>query len=969
MRTPEAGYVFDRFRLSADGTLLVRDGAAVPLAPKVLQTLLVLVEHAGEVVKKADLIQAVWPNSFVEETGLTRNISLLRQALDDDDQRFVVTVARIGYRFAGSVERCQRGAAPATREARGQRHQLIVGRDRELHALRNALEGARSGRGGLLAVTGEPGIGKTTIVDRFLQEVAGTCRIGTGRCSERLAGAESHLPILEALDELTADPAVREALRRTGRTWARYLAPEFDGQAPGLDASELGVATNPERLMRELTIFLEDTARHQPLVIFIDDLHWADLSTIDVLAHLAPRLGRMRLLLVVTYRQHELLQTKHPFARLRGDLIARRQLDEVQVSMLGLDAVREYVQSAFGNVPVTAELAALVLQKTEGNPLFMRDLVRYCQEEGLPAGARPPASDVPQSLRGLIDRTLQTLHPTTRQLLSIAAVQGYEFDSATVARVGGAAAADVEERLRSADEVHALVTLQREHELPDGTFSLMYRFVHVLYQNALYGSIAPTRRIGWARQIAEALSVSHASVTDTIAAQLAVLFETGREFWQASYYFLVTARNALRLFAFAQSSELASRGLHCLQSMGSAERRDRSQRELDLTFARLVPLATLQGYASAEVAQLTQRVLELAEELGDRTAAAAALSATWIVCMVRGECLAAKEAGTRLASIARVANNDVLLINANMHAQIACHHLGEFQEAQEYAAEVRALAPRACPAERITSILDPVVAPRACPAERITSILDPVVASLAESSRNRWITGYLARSLADCNAGVALGRELRHPDSLAFAWVFHAWIHGYRGDWMTCIASAETGMAIAREAGSVQTLAWNRCVRGWALAHVGEFETGLSELSAGIDASKAIFGQIALPQFIAMMAEVLLLRTQPAAAEAWLMRAIDFQNSHDDRYFAAEVYRLAAVCLAARGETEGARSHLDKALDISQSQGATLFELRAALTIAEFGVHDAHAAVRAVMARFPEPENWPEIQTARRILC
>ena len=120
MRTSEAGYVFDRFRLSADGTLLVRDGAVVALAPKLLQTLLVLVEHAGEVVKKADLIEAVWPNSFVEDTGLTRNISLLRQALDDDGQRFVVTVARIGYRFAASVELVDGGAAATNREVRGQ---------------------------------------------------------------------------------------------------------------------------------------------------------------------------------------------------------------------------------------------------------------------------------------------------------------------------------------------------------------------------------------------------------------------------------------------------------------------------------------------------------------------------------------------------------------------------------------------------------------------------------------------------------------------------------------------------------------------------------------------------------------------------------------------------------------------------------------------------------------------------------
>ena len=364
-----------------------------------------------------------------------------------------------------------------------------------------------------------------------------------------------------------------------------------------------------------------------------------------------------------------------------------------------------------------------------------------------------------------------------------------------------------------------------------------------------------------------------------------------------------------------------------------------------------MPLASLQGYGSPEVAELTRRVVELAEAVGDRAAAAAAFGATWIVCMVRGECLAAKEAGTRLASIARDAQNDVLLMNAHMHTQIACHHLGEFQQAQECTAAVLPLAPRASHAERCISILD------------------PIVASLAESSRNRWITGYLTRSLADCDAAVALGRELRHPDSLAFAWVFHAWLHGYRGDWTACLASADTGIAIASESGSVQTLAWNRCVRGWALAHVGEFETGRSELSAGIDASKAIMGHIALPQFMAMMAEVLLLGNQPAAAETWLMRAIDFENSHDDRYFVAEVHRLSAVCLAARGETQGARAHLHKALDVARSQGATLFELRAAVTLAEHDVPEAREALRSVLARFPEPEPWSEVNAAQRILC
>src|SRR3989442_11668287 len=144
--------------------------------------------------------------------------------------------------------------------------------------------------------------------------------------------------------------------------------------------------------------------------------------------------------------------------------------------------------------------------------------------------------------------------------------------------------------------------------------------------------------------------------------------------------------------------------------------------------------------------------------------------------MVRGAWRGAKNAGAAVAWLAEGANNDVLLINGYMNAQIACHHLGVFGEAREYAARVMALADR-------------VPHP-----DRCISALDPVVASLAESARNCWITGYLVRALADCERAVTVGEALRHPDSLAFAWIFHAWIHSYRGDWTTGLASANTGI-------------------------------------------------------------------------------------------------------------------------------------------------------------------------------
>jgi DNA-binding winged helix-turn-helix (wHTH) protein/tetratricopeptide (TPR) repeat protein len=947
-------YVFDRFQLSADGTLLVRDGAVVTLAPKVLQTLLVLVQHPGEVVRKEDLLQAVWPDSFVEDTGLTRNISLLRRSLGEDGQRLVVTVARVGYRLTASVEHVEAAASSGIRafghgnRAHAERGRPVVGREKELNRLRAEFEGADGGRGGILAITGEPGIGKTTVVEAFLQAVPRPCSIGRGRCSERLAGAEPHLPVLEALVEVTAhNPMVAGALRRVAPTWFQYVSPT---SVDRIGASQPSRTGSPERLVRELTTFLEEATRAQPMVIFIEDLHWADVSTVDLLAHLAARLPRMRLLVLVTYRQRDMLVSGHPFARLRGELMARGHLDELAVSLLGLDHVREYLKLAFGDAPVPTDVAALVFQRTEGNPLFMVEIVRYLRQRGIPSEVPAMSRDVPDSLRGLIDRMLKSLDPATRQLLSIAAVQGYEFDSATVAGVAGSATSEAEERLQSVDQIHALVRFDREDESADGALSLVYRFTHVLYQDALIGTLAPSRRIEWARQIAEALILSHAGRTDSIAGSLALLFDAGREFWKASEFFLTTSRHAARLFAFLPASELASRGLQCLRSARAVDRSEASRRELDLTFARLVPLASIQGYASEEVETLTQRVVELSQELGDLSATAAALGATWIVRMVRGECTAARDAGTRLALLAEAADNAILLINAHMNAQIACHHLGDFRQARVHAVAVMALSDRA---------------PRA---DRCIGVLDPVVASLAESARNNWIIGYLSRAFSDAEAAVALGRELRHPDSLAFAWLFHGWMHGYAGDWQTCLASTETGLGIARDSGSVQTLAWNQCIHGWALAHVGDVETGRSEFSAAIDASKAIMGQVALPQFIAMMAEVLLLSDDLAGAETWLRQATEFERSHDDRYFSAQVRRLSAVCLARRGQLVEALAGLRDAIDVARSQGAVTFELRAALSLAAQDPEEGRLALRSVLARFPEPEPWPELRAAQRIL-
>jgi predicted ATPase len=277
--------------------------------------------------------------------------------------------------------------------------------------------------------------------------------------------------------------------------------------------------------------------------------------------------------------------------------------------------------------------------------------------------------------------------------------------------------------------------------------------------------------------------------------------------------------------------------------------------------------------------------------------------------------------------------------------------MGEFHEAQGHADAAIALESRAGRSER-----------------RLT-VLDPVVASLAESSRNLWITGNLTRSVEHCERAVALGRELRHPDSLAFAWLFHGWLHGYRRDWAACLRSAEEGIVVANDSGSVQTLAWNRCVRGWAVAHARRVEDGLDELSAAIEAARTIMGDVAMPQFSAMMSEVLLLRDDVITAEEWIDRGLELSKRGSDHYFDAELHRLAATCALARGRREAAVERLQHALAVARSQGAATFELRAALALATPEPAEGARAVRSALAGHPDQQPWLDIERAREVLA
>jgi serine/threonine protein kinase len=457
------------------------------------------------------------------------------------------------------------------------RKRHTVGREKERAQIREAFDSAVTGRGSLLCVSGEAGIGKTTLIEDFLADVsAGDQRpvIARGRCSERLAGTEAYLPFLEALENLLRSELrdlVARAMRSIAPTWRVQVAPFPDEDPHSARLREDIKAASQERLKRELSALLEEVSRNRPLIIFLDDLHWADVSTVELLAYLATHFKEMRVLIVTTHRSSDLLIANHPFLQVKRDLQARGVCHQIHLEFLSHEEIERYLALEFPEHDFPKEFPALIYQKTEGSPLFMVDLVRYLRDEGVIArekerwvlarDANAIEGKLPESVRGLIQRKIDQLGEEDLSLMMAASVQGYEFDSAVMARALRQDPAEVEERLRELDRVHAFIRLVKEREMPDRTLTLRYRFVHVLYQNALYASLMPTRRMALSASVAEALLDFYGDQHSVIASRLAMLFEAARDFARASEYFRIAAENAVRVSANQEAVALSQRGL------------------------------------------------------------------------------------------------------------------------------------------------------------------------------------------------------------------------------------------------------------------------------------------------------------------------------------------------------------------------------------------------------------------------
>lgn len=970
---------FGQFLANLRAGELHKNGTKLKLQEQPFKTLALLLERARDVVTREEIRQALWPdNTYVDfDHGINMAIAKVREALEDcsEEPQFIETVGRRGYRFIAAIDPVFEDSTFASLAFHttpylppAQRHS--VGREKERAELASAFASAANGRGVLVCVAGEPGIGKTTLVQDFLSglQVSGNSfDLAIGRCSQRLAGEEAYLPFLEAVESLLRyDGGLIQKLREFAPSWYAQLFPLSDKSPSDMLLQEYVRSATQERVKRELTAFVCEITRRNPLVIFFDDVHWTDPSTVDLVSHLATKFDTTNVLVIVTYRPSELLLLKHPFVAVKRDLLGRSLCREIEVEFLSAADVERYIALEFLGNCFPREFASLIHSRTEGNPLFMVDLLRYLRDRkvivkaawneswGLSRSLPDLSRDTPQSVSSVIERKIDQLSDRDREVLMAAAVEGYECDSAAVASALEGENIEVEEILDRLERVHAFVRRVGENELPGGAPSVRYRFVHVLYQNALYSSLTLARRVALSAALARALEVLYGNRTSAIASQLAFLYETAREPGRASDYLLLAAQNAQAIFANQEAIALARRGLALLAKLPESPDRDRKELGLQVTLA-FAFMCTL-GYAAPETGVNMDRARKLCQDSRDHASLCPVLWGLWAYYLCKGDMKSARTAAEHVLNIARTLNDPIMLLGSHVALAMSRLHQGELVASREHY-------------EEVVKLYDVTQHGRYVQLYRF----DPAIHSAGQMVRLLWLLGYPDQARRKAEESLTLARGLSSPLSLAFIQLLSSQLYQNLRLPERTREVAEACITLCDEQAIQLERAWAGCWYGWAVAELGETDRGLSQIRFALDTQFSIGAQVAYGYCQAIFAEALWHAGHTEEGLQVVDDGLARSRRNGEPFYDADLWRLKGELLRSQNKTTEAEDCFKTGIEIARKQAAKSLELRGVTSLARLWQKngkrtEAHQLLAETYSWFTEGFDTADVKQANLLL-
>jgi DNA-binding winged helix-turn-helix (wHTH) protein/predicted ATPase len=982
-------FVFASFRLDPANQRFWQDEELVALRPKVFAVLHRLVEHAGRLVTREELRAAVWGDTVVSESVLRGTIRELREVLGDDANaaRLIETVPHRGYRFISPVEvvgPTATGSPPMPRTApRGlprSSGSILIGRDAELDCLRAWLVRALGGARQVVFVTGEPGIGKTTVVDAFLASIAeiGDVCAARGQCVEHYGASEAYLPVLEALGQLCQQPGRRKVialLERHAPTWLAQM-PALIGNAELETLLRRAQGATRERMLRELAEALDALAALEPVVLVLEDLHWSDYSTLDLISLLAQRRTPARLLVLGTYRPADVIISSHPLKALKQELSGRQLCEELPLGFLSDVEVSQYLSVRFPQQQLPPELARVIHHTTEGNPLFVVNLVDYCVSQRLlvecagvwclAASVEDVAAGVPESLRQMIDKQLGRLTVEECRLLEAASVAGIVFSTAAVASALEENAERVEDSCEGLARRQQFIHARGTEALADETLTGRYGFLHALYHQVLYERVAAARRVRLHRRIGEWGEASFGPRVRDAAAELAMHFERGNDQPRAIEYLSQAADNAMRRKAPHEAVELLNRSLALLKNLPASPAH--AQHELALLVAIGVPLLMTRGYAAEEVERTYARAQELCGQMYASPQLLPALAGLFRFHLVRADLQTARVLAEKILRLAESIRDPVFFLVAHSLLGVLSLSLGLPVAGREHLEKGIALY---SPEEHgfMASLYGD----------------DPGVTCHCFAAMCLWLLGYPEQALTNVQMAVTAAKGTGSPYSEAFALDFVTWTHVLCRHEDAAQKSIDALTPIATEHGFRFLLADCKVLHGWVVAAQGMKNEGLQLVHEAIVAYEATGALMSRPAHLMLLATVHGRLGQTEEGLATVARALSIVEQTGERTYEAELLRLQGELTLGglrrtgrkrqvRPGTARAEACFRNAIEVAKKQQAKSLELRAVTSLSrllkEQGERQqAHGLLSAVYGWFTEGFDTADLQEARALLA
>jgi DNA-binding winged helix-turn-helix (wHTH) protein/predicted ATPase len=978
MQEPQC-LVFGPFRLDLRDERLWCGPEALPLSPKTFAVLRCLVTQAGQLVTKEALLEAVWPATVVSESILTVAIRTLRRVLGDQARtpRFIETVHGRGYRFIAPVSATMPAEQPMMERPRRSlpptvsRPPLFVGREAELAQLAQWWARVQQGERQVGMIVGEPGIGKTALVEAFVAQVRATedVWVGHGQCVDHYGAGEAYLPVLEALGRLGRGPEgapLVAVLRQYAPSWLVHL--------PALLSSEdqerlerLASSITPARMLRELAETLEVLTATRPLVLVLEDLHWSDRATLEWLAYVVRRRDPARLLLLGTYRPVDVIVHVHPLRPLLAELRHHPQYAELMLDYLSEAAVAAYLRQCCGAQPVPPELSQLLHQRTSGHPLFLVAMVDELRRQGSletagdaggSQGALALLSEViPASLRQYMEQHIEQLSDEDQALLEAASVAGSTFAVAAVAAGLTQAPETLEARYTALARHGRFIRASGTETWPDGTVTACYQFLHALYHEVVYARVSAGHRVRLHQQLGVRKETGYGAQARQIAAELAVHFTRGHDAGRAVTYLYHAGENALGRSAYQEAITHLTRGLGMLATL--PETAARAQQELDLLTTLSLALGVTKGQAAPELELVLTRAEALAQQVGDPSQYCAVLNALWSFHNTRSEFQASRAVAEQLLDLAQRQHAPAQLLDAHRALGTTLANVGAFALARTHHEQVIALHD----SQWHTT---PHTIPEA--------MGNQGVISRAMLAGILWELGYPDQAVQRSQEALTIANTLAHPASLRDELRFSARLRALRREWQTAQEHAETLLALATEHGFARYVALGAFFRGWALAAQGQEAEGISQMRQSLAALQATGTVLGRPEVLARLAEAYGQVGQVDEGLHLLAEGLVMVGTIGGRH-TAELHRVHGGLLLRQvvQEEPAAEACFQQALTVARRQQARSWELRAAMSLSRLWQRQGRRAaaydlLAPIHGWFTEGFDTADLQEAKALL-